>query len=46
MFIVVYAPVWIDTMAPHYWKTLWLTFLQLAVSVGVIIGYILTAIVS
>jgi MFS family permease len=45
VFIVVYAPVWIDSMAPNYWKTLWLTFLQLAVSIGVILGYILTAIV-
>lgn len=43
IFLVVYFPVWVDNFAPSHWKTLWLTFLQLAVPLGVIIGYCLTA---
>jgi MFS family permease len=43
VFLVVYFPVWIDVFAPDRWKTLWLTFLQLAVPLGVIFGYSLTS---
>lgn len=43
VFLVVYFPVWVDIFSPEKWRTLWLTFLQLAVPLGVILGYSLTA---
>lgn len=43
VFVVVYFPVWVDIFSPEKWRTLWLTFLQLAVPLGVIMGYSLTA---
>lgn len=40
-FLIVYFPIWVDTFGEAQ-KTRWLTFLQLGVLLGVIIGYVLT----
>jgi len=46
IFGVIYCPVWVDLFAPEKWKTLWLTFLQLSVPLGVILGYAFTALLQ
>jgi len=43
VFAVIYFPVWVDTYGREK-KTLWITFLQLGVALGVFFGYGLTAI--
>lgn len=43
VFLVIYFPVWVDTYGKEK-KTLWITFLQLGVALGVFFGYGLTAI--
>lgn len=42
VFLVVYFPVWIDSFGEEK-KTIWLTFINLAVVLGLVIGYIITA---
>lgn len=40
--LVIYFPVWVDTFGENR-KTLWLSYIQLAVVLGVVMGYIITA---
>ena len=42
VFLVIYFPVWVDAFGDEK-KTIWLTYLQLAVVLGLVIGYIFTA---
>ena len=39
---MIYFPVWVDLYGEDN-KTLWLTFLQVAVPLGVFLGYVVTA---
>lgn len=43
VFTCIYFPVWIDIFGPNDRKTIWLTLIQLAVPLGIVVGYILTA---
>ena len=43
--MVIYFPVWVDLFAPKYYSTIWMTLLQVAVPLGVTIGYVMTAII-
>ena len=43
-FWCIYIPVWIDMFAPIQKKTIWLTLTQLAVPLGIVIGYCSTAV--
>ena len=43
VFCYIYFPVWVDQYGVNGYKTLWLTFLQLGIPVGSIIGYIVEA---
>jgi len=43
VFLVIYFPVWVDSYGKDK-KTLWITYLQLGVALGVFFGYGLTAI--
>lgn len=40
--LIIYFPVWVDTFGGAN-KTLWLSYIQLAVVLGVVLGYIITA---
>lgn len=40
-----YYTVWIDVCSPRQISTIWITLLQLTAPLGIIMGYILTAIV-
>lgn len=42
VFLVIYFPVWVDKYGEDN-KTMWLTYLQLGVPLGIVIGYITTA---
>jgi MFS family permease len=42
IFLIIYMPVWVDKYGEEN-KTIWLTYLQLAVVLGVVVGYIITA---
>jgi len=42
VFLVIYFPVWVDAFGDNR-KTIWLTYMQLAVVLGLVIGYIFTA---
>lgn len=42
VFLVIYFPVWVDAFGDDK-KTIWLTYMQLAVVLGLVIGYICTA---
>lgn len=42
VFLVIYFPVWVDAFGENR-KTIWLTYMQLAVVIGLVIGYICTA---
>lgn len=46
VFMVIYFPVWVDLFAPKKYSTLWMTLLQVAVPMGVTVGYVMTAIIS
>jgi len=43
VFFCIYFPVWVDLFADEKHKTLWLTTLLLGVPLGVVSGYIITA---
>ena len=43
IFLIIYFPVWVDKFGEER-KTLWLTYLQLAVVMGVVFGYVVTAV--
>lgn len=43
--MVIYFPVWVDLFAPKSLSTIWMTLLQVAVPLGVTIGYVMTAII-
>ncbi|CAI2375849.1 unnamed protein product [Moneuplotes crassus] len=43
-FTCVFVPIWIDIFAPKSRKTIWLTLSQLAVPLGVVVGYSITSI--
>lgn len=43
VFCYIYFPVWVDTYGVNQSQTLWLTFLQLGVPVGTMLGYVLEA---
>ena len=43
VFCYIYFPVWVDQYGVSGYKTLWLTFLQLGVPVGSMLGYMLEA---
>jgi MFS family permease len=42
VFLVIYFPVWVDLYGGEN-KTLWITYLQVAVPLGVFLGYLLTS---
>jgi MFS family permease len=42
--LIIYFPVWVDQNGPEDKRTLWLTFLQLGVPLGIVLGYIMTGI--
>jgi MFS family permease len=44
VFFCIYFPVWVDLFADEKRKTAWLTFLLLGVPLGIILGYISTAV--
>ena len=44
VFSYIYFPVWVDQYGLTDHKTMWLTYLQLGVPVGTMLGYVLTAI--
>eukprot|EP01017_Pseudomicrothorax_dubius_P033629 TRINITY_DN4519_c0_g4_i2.p1 TRINITY_DN4519_c0_g4~~TRINITY_DN4519_c0_g4_i2.p1 ORF type:complete len:516 (-),score=96.62 TRINITY_DN4519_c0_g4_i2:149-1696(-) len=43
VFLVIYFPVWVDRFGGDK-KTMWLMYLQLGVPLGVVLGYIMTAV--
>ncbi len=45
VFMVIYFPVWVDLFSPKKYSTLWMTLLQVAVPMGVTLGYGMTAII-
>ncbi|CDW89605.1 major facilitator superfamily protein [Stylonychia lemnae] len=45
VFFCIYFPVWVDLFADEKRKTVWLTLLLLGVPLGIIIGYLSTAII-
>ena len=44
-FLIVFFPVWVDHFGGTH-KTRWITLLQLAVLLGVVVGYVLTALLN
>ena len=44
VFACIYIPVWIDHFSPKEKKTMMLTMVQLAVPLGIVLGYIMSAI--
>lgn len=44
VFLLVYYPIWIDKYGKDK-KTMWLTYLQICVPVGIFVGYGMTAII-
>lgn len=45
VFMVIYFPVWVDLFSPEKYQTLWMTLLQVAVPMGVTVGYVMTAVI-
>ena len=45
-FISVFAPVWVDEFAPKERQTMWMSFLQLATPLGIMLGYAIGIVVS
>ena len=46
VFLCIYFPVWVDVFAGEKRKTIWLTILQSSVPLGIVLGYIMTAILD
>jgi hypothetical protein len=45
VFFCIYFPVWVDLFADEKRKTVWLTLLLLGVPLGIIMGYLSTAVI-